>query len=172
VRIGIGEAMPLASVVSARDPDGDAVARYRFWSNADPGMGGVWLDGTLLPTHSWVEVAAADVGRLQVGGGTQASTAVVFLAASDGESWSHAARIEVQSVADALAADGADDLFAFSTSSESELSLEIAGFQPTNEELDLANGGDATTIALNVDDDLVSPLGVQSSDPEHLFALS
>jgi Ca2+-binding RTX toxin-like protein len=84
-----GQSVDAASLVTATDPDGDAIQKYQFWDgNAAANSGHFEVDGVAQAPQQAFEVLAADLDHVSLVAGTADTTETLWVRVEDGLSWS------------------------------------------------------------------------------------
>ncbi len=87
------------SLVSASDPDGDPITKFRFRDkNGTNGSGRIFVNGNGQPANVWIEVTSANLNTLEFVAGNQVIQDTVEVQAFDGKVWSAIAPFVVYSV--------------------------------------------------------------------------
>jgi hypothetical protein len=86
----IDEWVPLQSILSTGDADGDTLTQYQFYdAGSAAGSGYFWTnDVGQRAADTYITVAAADLGTSWVRGGQAAGTELMWVRAFDGSEWS------------------------------------------------------------------------------------
>ncbi|MBL8705928.1 MAG: S8 family serine peptidase, partial [Rhodospirillales bacterium] len=83
-----GQSVALSSLISVSDPNGDAIARYRFADGSDAAASGYFtINGTRLAANTLADITAAEFAQVNFVGGSAAGTDTVAVAAFDGSVW-------------------------------------------------------------------------------------
>jgi len=90
VTLSRGESVSLSTLVTYGDAEGDAPVEYYFWdANEEIGSGSYALDGVEQTARGWgFKVAASDLGRVTVVGGSQPGLDLLYVQVDDGTAWS------------------------------------------------------------------------------------
>jgi len=83
-----GQSVALSSLITVTDPNGDAIARYRFADGGDAATSGYFtINGTRLAANTLADITAAEFAQVNFVGGSAAGTDLVGVAAFDGSVW-------------------------------------------------------------------------------------
>ena len=92
----IGQSVAASSLFTASDPDGNPILFYRFYDGS-PGDGYFALNGVAQPNATFITVSAANLANLTYVGGNTPGSDMIYVLASDGETWSNQAITYVNS---------------------------------------------------------------------------
>jgi|GEM_PF-1452420 len=80
-------AVPLSSLFSVTDPDGDTITRYELWSgSSDPNSGHFVVNGVAKPARTVIDITAAQLAQTSFVSGTVSNS--LQIRAFDGTAWS------------------------------------------------------------------------------------
>jgi hypothetical protein len=85
VNVDTGTPVSLSSLFSANHPDGDSITQYMFMD--DGSSGHFENNGVILASHTWQQVDAADLGKINYVGDA-AGSEKLYVTAYDGKDWS------------------------------------------------------------------------------------
>ncbi len=95
ISVGVSQSAAASSmIVSAIDPDQDAITQYAFYDSGSGG-GHFVLGGVTQASGAWITVSAANLGTLSYVGGSAVGNEAVYIVASDGKTWSASSTVTV-----------------------------------------------------------------------------
>jgi hypothetical protein len=83
----VGGSIPVTSIFSVSDPDGDAITAYEIW-DSNPGGGGFRIGGTTSATGVPISLTPAELAITVYDGDKTASSEIVWMRAKDASAWS------------------------------------------------------------------------------------
>jgi hypothetical protein len=83
----VGGSIPVTSIFSVSDPDGDAINAYEIW-DSNPGGGGFRIGGTTSATGVPISLTPAELAITVYDGDETASSEIVWMRAKDASAWS------------------------------------------------------------------------------------
>jgi hypothetical protein len=91
--------VPLDSLFSWTDADGNTAKAYRFYDTSPgAGSGNIALEGVALPALTWVEVSAADLEKMTYNTGQTPGQEAFRVRVFDGKHWSEIATINIKAI--------------------------------------------------------------------------